>query len=395
MVRKRDPGGGGVGKGVSLSELPVAALRSCDGIVVGVNNAFRTVMRCGEAADFVGMSRDRLISIAGEEKEALWGVWRQGMFASPGNNPVACAISSVLGRSGATETVTDFLLPAHMWTELFSDRAMGGISHDELTSSLAQAMHEFRTPLNAIIGFSDLMKMELLGEMPEAYREYARDISESATYLLKIVNDVLDVSRLTRGKVDLDESIVFLGSTVQKAATLLGAKASERRVVLSLGDLGQYPTVHGDETRLLQVVVNLVSNAVKFSPPGATVRVGARNLPDDGVCLFVEDRGPGMTEEEIRIAQLPFGRTQSAISAREEGTGLGLPISKAIVEGHGGRLSIESEPGVGTVVLVELPAERVVLEAGEGDAAAGTSAAPAALFAHLFAERSEGGREGG
>jgi signal transduction histidine kinase len=221
--------------------------------------------------------------------------------------------------------------------------------------------HELRTPLNAIIGFSEIIEKEMFGPIGSPrYTEYANDIHESGTHLLNLINDILDVSKAEAGKIELQESQILLADLVDASLRLILPRARESAVALTEPHVDHLPPVRADERRLKQVLINLLSNAVKFTPSGGRVSLEARLEPGRGLAIRVRDTGIGMAPEDIPRALEPFGQIDSRLARKYEGTGLGLPLSKALVELHGGKLEIESEQGMGTTVTVLLPPERIV-----------------------------------
>lgn len=229
---------------------------------------------------------------------------------------------------------------------------------------LANMSHELRTPLNAVIGFADMMREETYGPIgSQKYREYVRCIHDSGALLLALINDILDLSAIEAGKLDLHDGPVDLREVMEYAETLVRMKANGKKLDLTVASAENLPLLRGDERRLRQIVINLLNNAVKYTPAGG--RVDARfELSSDGrIVLTVFDTGTGMTKEEIDVATMPFRQTSSAHVQKEEGSGLGLPLAKDLAELHGGILEIDSEPGAGTTVTVAFPAERVVAEA--------------------------------
>jgi PAS domain S-box-containing protein len=224
---------------------------------------------------------------------------------------------------------------------------------------LANMSHELRTPLNAILGFSTFIEHEALGEIAnKRYVEYAGDIRESGEHLLEIINDLLEHSRIEAGKIELREGGFDITSACEQARLLCQPRAGKLGVTLRTRIAPDLPLVYGDELRLRQVLINLVSNAVKFTPNG-TVDIVARLDGAGALRLDVRDTGIGMDAAGIEQALKPFGQVDNGLSRKFEGTGLGLPLAKSLVELHGGTLSIVSEQGVGTVVSVVLPAWRV------------------------------------
>ena len=230
---------------------------------------------------------------------------------------------------------------------------------------LANMSHELRTPLNAIIGFAEVLRQELLGPIGNTrYREYAEHIESSGQHLLGVVSDILDLSKIEAGRVDIDNSPVDVADLVEAAVTLVRHRAVDGDVRLDFAVPPNLPAITGSETRLKQVLVNLLSNAVKFTPAHGKVQVTVTLAPD-GMLFAVSDTGVGMTPDDIVVALQPFGQVDAGLTRRHEGTGLGLPLTKRLVELHGGRLEIDSTPGAGTTVSVWLPGERVMRQAAE------------------------------
>ena len=227
---------------------------------------------------------------------------------------------------------------------------------------LANMSHELRTPLNAIVGFSDMIEHELLGPIAEQrYVEYAHDIKASGEHLLDIINDILDLSRIEAGQIDLDEAAVSLHDVYASCQRLVSARAQDARLVLRADLPADLPAVVGDARRIKQILLNLLSNAVKFTPEGGHVSVSAAMLTDGSLRLSVTDTGIGMAKDEVERALQPFVQLDTSLSRKFEGTGLGLSLSRTLAELHQAYLSIESTPGEGTVVSLVLPPERVLL----------------------------------
>jgi signal transduction histidine kinase len=236
---------------------------------------------------------------------------------------------------------------------------------------LANMSHELRTPLNAIIGFSDLMKSQTLGPIGNTtYVEYAADINFSGTHLLEIINDILDVVRHESGKMALKEEAVDVEAVIKEALRLIAPQALQGEVELAWrAPVPALPPLYCDHVRLRQMLLNILSNAVKFTEPGGLVEITAEL--GDGLQLIVKDSGVGIKPEDIARIMTPFGQVASVYSRNHQGTGLGLTLTKALVERHGGRLSLYSAPGVGTTVQLSFPAERVVRPPVEPDRAIG------------------------
>jgi PAS domain S-box-containing protein len=226
---------------------------------------------------------------------------------------------------------------------------------------LANMSHELRTPLNAIIGFSEIMKNELLGPIGNTkYRGYIEDINSSGQHLLQIVNDVLEMSRIEAGKLELDEQEVEVAAVVRAALRFLQLTAAGAGVVFSPDLPPDLPRLFCDEMRVKQILLNLLSNAVKFSHAGDTIVIGGAVNPDGSLVISVIDTGIGMTEAEIASAFEPFHQIETELSRRNDGTGLGLPLARSLIQLHGGRLELRSEPGAGTTADIIFPPARVL-----------------------------------
>jgi PAS domain S-box-containing protein len=224
---------------------------------------------------------------------------------------------------------------------------------------LASMSHELRTPLNAVIGFGETMALEVFGPIPPKYKEYAQDIVDSGSHLLDLITDILDLAKIEAGRMDLTEEWVELNALIEAAAKLLRDRAESGGVTLKVALPPALPAVLGDRRRLKQVVINLLTNAVKFTPAGGTVTVSATALPGQGLELVVDDTGIGIAKVDIPRALEPFGQIGRSVTRTNEGTGLGLALVRGILDMHGGRMDIDSAPGRGTTVTVHLPAGRL------------------------------------
>jgi signal transduction histidine kinase len=233
---------------------------------------------------------------------------------------------------------------------------------------LANMSHELRTPLNAIIGFSEIMKDELSGPMNNPYyTEYVRDIFASANHLLEVINDILDVSKVEAGKIELQESSFDIDSAIQSAIRLVIERAREADVTVDYTPRPELPRLYADARRVKQMLLNLLSNAVKFTPARGRVSVDTR-LADNGLSISVTDTGIGIAEEKIAMVFTPFAQVDGSLKRKYEGTGLGLSLTKGLVELHGGTIAMESAPGRGTTVTLWFPSERVIAEGGKPEA---------------------------
>ncbi|MCK5547062.1 MAG: PAS domain S-box protein [Rhodospirillaceae bacterium] len=226
---------------------------------------------------------------------------------------------------------------------------------------MANMSHELRTPLNAIIGFSGFMKDEMFGSVgSDKNREYIEDINSSGQHLLELINDILDVSAIEADGLELQESDVDVERIVNSTVRLIKPRAKTGEITITSSIDENVPHIYADERRIKQVLLNLLSNAVKFTPQGGEVSVDA-NINDDGSFSFlISDSGIGMDEEEAAVALSAFGQVDSGLDRKHEGTGLGLPLTKGLMELHGGTLKIKSKKGHGTTVSATFPEGRVI-----------------------------------
>jgi signal transduction histidine kinase len=228
------------------------------------------------------------------------------------------------------------------------------------TKFLANMSHELRTPLNAIIGFSDMMALAIHGPMGSpAYEQYAADINGSAKHLLSIINDILDIAKIEAGRLDLVEEETPIVSLCDVAMRLMQERANGQQVTLRFEAGPSLPNVMVDQRAMRQVLLNLLSNAIKFTRAGGEVTLRAQLSTEDELMLQVCDTGIGMCEEDLHRVLEPFVQVENELTRRYEGTGLGLALSKQLVELHGGRIGIVSKPNFGTTVTVHLPASRL------------------------------------
>ena len=235
------------------------------------------------------------------------------------------------------------------------------------SSFLANVSHELRTPLNAVIGFSEMIQNETFGPVGDShYCEYAKDIHDSGCHLLSLINDILDVSKIEAGKFELHEETVALPRIVTSALRFVRERARMGRISLNADLPYDLPLVFADERSMKQVLLNLLTNAVKFTPEGGKVSVRAGCSDAGEVWVQVEDTGIGISEENLPLILEPFSQVESHLSRRYEGTGLGLPLTKRLVELHDGRFDLQSVPDEGTVVTVTLPAGRRIDDRSKG-----------------------------
>lgn len=221
---------------------------------------------------------------------------------------------------------------------------------------LANMSHELRTPLNAIIGFSDIIAAQA-GLPRERVTEYAGLVNDAGKHLLEIISDILDVAKIESGTFELDLEVHPLRELLVSAASLVEHRMAEKSQALAVVLPDHLPPVRVDARRLKQIVINLLSNAHKFTPNGGSITLAAAAIDSRTVAVSVRDNGIGMSGEQIMVALKPFGQVRGGHTRAHEGTGLGLPITKALVEQHGGRLWLDSAEGRGTTVAFTIPAE--------------------------------------
>jgi len=221
--------------------------------------------------------------------------------------------------------------------------------------------HELRTPLNAVIGFSELLDTKIPGPLSDKQVEYIRDIHTSGRHLLGIVDDILDIAKSDVDHLELQESPADLSALLRGILRLLAERVIRDRIAIEIALADDVRVVRVDERRLRQVLLNLLGNAVKFTPAGGRVRVSTEiDLAARRFALHIADTGVGIAVEDLARVTEPFWQAPRDLNRAQEGVGLGLSVSRRIVERHGGRLEIESAVGAGTTVTIWLPLERLV-----------------------------------
>ena len=230
---------------------------------------------------------------------------------------------------------------------------------------LAGMSHELRTPLNAVLGFSEILADEAFGRIGNPkYRDYAQFINDSGQHLLALINDLLDLAKVEAGKHEMEEEAVRLVEVIRDCIRLIDEQARDGDVTVDLQVPGDVPALWGDKRKLKQIVLNLLANAVKFTPAGGSVTIAVAQGADGGLCMELADTGIGIAASDISKALSPFGQIDNRLTSKVAGTGLGLPLTKSFVELHGGTFELESEPGKGTKATVRFPPERTIGKSG-------------------------------
>lgn len=267
-------------------------------------------------------------------------------------------------RKFLVTTFMDITLRKQMEQSLRYAKEQADSANRAKSAFLANMSHELRTPLNAIIGFSEMMMKETFGPLGSGkYKEYLGDVHLSAEHLLEIINEVLDMSKIEAGRLELLEEEVDLRDLIGAVVRMMASRVFSSNTEIKMSVPSDLPRMWADHRLIRQVLINLMTNAIKFSPDGGEISVGA-GIQDDGVLsIVIADQGIGIEKENISRALEPFGQVSERPEKRDlrsQGTGLGLPLAKAMVELHNGNLSLESEPGVGTKVILVFPAFRVI-----------------------------------
>jgi PAS domain S-box-containing protein len=333
----------------------------------------------GEAVDVSTFIGKTLLDVA--EGDPAEEVWQRHLAVLAARQPFRDLSYSIRSRDGAEQFWSVSGMPvdddagaflgyrgtaSDITREVLAQRSLRQAKEQAETASraksefLANMSHELRTPLNAILGFAEIIRDRLLGPITDRYAEYAQDIHSSGSHLLGIINDILDLSKVEAGRVDLVEEIVDLQTIIRSVVLLLRERVANAELTLKTELPDALLLLRADERKLKQILMNLLSNAVKFTPPGGEILVHARVEGERGVVIEVADNGIGIAPEDIERALSPFGQVDSRLSRRYEGTGLGLPLARALAELHGGTLTLESALGRGTIVRITLPADRLV-----------------------------------
>jgi PAS domain S-box-containing protein len=277
--------------------------------------------------------------------------------------PVFITISKMQSSGKLCAVIRDMTSWKKAEEELIQSRHEAEVISNQKTDFLAEISHEIRTPLNSIIGFSDIMIEERFGPIKnERYREYLRDINRSGNHVLELINDLLDLSKIESGKLELEFEAVDLNEMVANTVAILQPQANENRIIIRTSLSRSVPKVVADVRSIRQIILNLVSNAIKFSPTNSQVIVSTVYESNGEVAMRIRDTGLGMSREQIEDALKPFHQVHKLNQDRNEGSGLGLPLTKALVEANRALFDLESEPNQGTIAHVLFPTQRVLAD---------------------------------
>nr|WP_112669901.1 cell-division control histidine kinase PdhS [Brucella intermedia] len=318
------------------------------------------------AMDYLhGLSGNGVLSVLNDGREVI------GREAKGGFIPLFMTIGKLPHTRGFCAVLRDITQWKRTEEELTNARKEAERASSQKTEFLARISHEIRTPLNAIIGFSELMADEKFGPIGnDRYRDYLRDINRSGNHVLALVNDLLDISKIEAGALDMQFEAVSLNDAIAEAIALMQPQANRERVIIRSSFQSNLPDIVADTRSIKQVALNLLSNAVRFTAPGGQVIVSTSYELNGDVVMRVRDTGIGMTKSEVEQALKPFRqvnalerrKAESAKDWRNEGTGLGLPLTKAMVEANRAQFAIDSTPGHGTVVEIAFPPTRVLAD---------------------------------
>lgn len=323
---------------------------------IAFEEILRTYVESGEMPDAIGQEEDwikRRIRRHRNPSEDFEVKFRDGTWLRVSERRT--------NDGGCVSLRTDITSMKQHQENLSSQQRRADSANKAKTDFLLTMSHELRTPLNAIMGFSEVMKQQLRGPLgDERYVDYASDIYDSASHLLAVINNILDISRIEAGRLELDEQAVTLGDEVAKAMRQLEDEARNADVELASEIEPDLPLLLGDAHKIRQIVINLVGNAVRYMPGKGRVVVRAERDPEGGIVLSVEDNGAGMSPEDVERVISPFVRLSNPMVRAHDGTGLGLPLVKALVELHGGTFILTSAVDEGTTARAAFPKSRII-----------------------------------
>ncbi|MGE3306493.1 MAG: ATP-binding protein [Rhizobiaceae bacterium] len=366
-----------------VTELGAIIDTATDGVIlIGENGIIRSISRPAEAlfgfdsADVAGKpfvslfaiesqrtARDYLSSLSDNGVKSVLNDGREviGREAQGRFIPLFMTIGRLPNQNGHCAVLRDITQWKRAEEDLTQARSQAERASSQKTEFLARVSHEIRTPLNAIIGFSELMMDEKFGAIGnERYRDYLRDINRSGNHVLDLVNDLLDISKIEAGQQEMTYEAVALNDTLSESVALMQPQANRERVIIRSSFASGLPDVVADLRTIRQIALNLLSNAIRYTQAGGQVIVSTAYEPTGDVVMRFRDTGIGMTPAEIEQALKPFKQINAIKRPRGDGTGLGLPLTKAMVEANRARFSINSTPGEGTLVEITFPATRVL-----------------------------------
>jgi PAS domain S-box-containing protein len=302
-----------------------------------------------------GLSGHGVASVLNDGREVI------GREASGGFIPLFMTMGRLSSSNGFCAVIRDITQWKRTEEELRNAKRAAETANAHKSDFLARVSHEIRTPLNAIIGFSDMMASEHFGPIGNPrYVEYAGDIGRSGRHVLDIVNDLLDISKIEAGEMDLEFTAVEINDAVSEAVALVQPQANSQRVIIRTSLSGSVPNVVADNRSIKQIALNILSNAIRFTPSGGQIVVSTAYEANGSVILRIRDTGVGMTRTELEQAMKPFRQVTTGARKRGDGTGLGLPLTKAMAEANRAQFSINSAPNEGTLVEISFPSQRVL-----------------------------------
>ena len=320
------------------------------------------------AQDSQRSAQDYLDGLMGHGVESVLNDGREltGFEVSGGLIPLFVTIGRLAGErqdtaGGFCAVLRDITQWKKVEADLLAARNEAETANAQKSEFLAKISHEIRTPLNAIIGFSEVMADERFGPLgSERYREYLQDINRSGSHVLDLVNDLLDISKIEAGGLELEFESVDINALLAESVSLMQPEANRERVIIRTSFSASLPQVVADRKSLRQISLNLLSNALKFTPAGGQVILSTAQMRNGDVELRIRDTGVGMSKDEVELALKPYRQLSTASGTSSKGTGLGLPLTKAMVEANRAEFAIHSEPGEGTWIVVAFPSTRVL-----------------------------------
>ena len=302
-----------------------------------------------------GLSGHGVASVLNDGREVI------GREASGGFIPLFMTMGRLSSSNGYCAVIRDITQWKRTEEELRTAKRAAETANAHKSEFLARVSHEIRTPLNAIIGFSDMMATERLGPIGHPrYVEYSDDIGRSGRHVLDIVNDLLDISKIEAGEMELDFTAVELNEAVSEAVSLVQPQVNSQRVIIRTSLSQSVPNIVADQRSIKQIAINILANAIRYTPSGGQIVVSTAYESNGSVVLRIRDTGVGMTRTELEQALKPFRQVTTGSRKRGDGTGLGLPLTKAMVDANRANFAISSAPNEGTLVEITFPSPRVL-----------------------------------